>query len=87
MPQAKQKFNAFTFIVTGSGHFPVDMMRYDRCVPKTQDDISLAFSRRDDRRVEVIAFTISGNKLEPTIQRWLSFGWPVVAGSVKPVLA
>ena len=29
---------AYTFAVRGSGIFPFDMLRYDRCWPNTSDD-------------------------------------------------
>ena len=81
----KQKFHAFTFIVTGDGRFPIDMMRYDRCVPRTQDDVAKMIDHNATRRVEMIAYTPVGNKLEPTGGRWISFGWGVVENSVKPI--
>lgn len=82
---AAQKFQAFTFVVTGSGHFPVDMTRYDRAVPHSQDDLSTAYAQKDARRVKMIAFTPVGNRTEPTAARWLSFGWTVEPGSVQVV--
>ena len=70
--------------VTGRGHFPVDMLRYDACWPS------------DDHAVEVITFAgdnsldepdqfytcdltrVSTNPNDnPTSARWASFGWSV----------
>lgn len=84
-----QTFQAFRFTVVGRGQFPVDMLRYDRCVPETQDDIASAFSpfSGDHRQINLIAFTPKDHKPEPTSGRWTSFGWEVILKSVKSVLA
>ena len=84
----KQSFNAIMFTVEGQGHFPVDMLRYDRAVAYGQVDVNLMLgSQRESRRVNLIAYSPAGDRLEPTTGRWESFGWRVVAGSVKPVYA
>jgi hypothetical protein len=63
------KVNFFHYTVVGTGPFPEDMLRYDACWPK---DGSLGNGRWNERR-EV---RLTGIK-EPTIGRWLSFGWAV----------
>lgn len=66
--------NGVVFDVVGSGSFPVDMLRYDRCWPESQSDVSVAFSGGvTERRVQMRGL------LPPTEQRWASFGWRVVA--------
>lgn len=81
------RFLAFTFDVSGAGRFPVDMLRYDRCVPMGQSDITTAFlsTRLDHRIVHLIGYALIGNRQEPTVARWESFGWTVDPDSVKPV--
>ena len=84
------KFKSYLFTVEGRGRFPMDMLRYDRAVPSTGDDVT---TLEDDRglamafvrRVELMAFAPVGNKLEPTTERWRSFGWSVVPGTVREV--
>lgn len=72
------------------GRFPIDMLRYDRCFPANQEDVSwLTTSLFDNESVELMLATYShrafkGWKLgDPkpkigecpiTIERWQSFG-------------
>lgn len=80
----KRTYNAFTFQVVGNLSFPLDMLRYDRCVLDGQEDVSKATERSADARtVRLVAYSPAGNRLEPTTARWASFGWHVVTGSVK----
>ena len=89
----KAKYHAYTFTVTGRGYFPVDMLRYDRCVARTIDDaINIQLSRfppgiDDPRKINLIAYVPVGCTLAPTFDRWRSFGWTVDPASVKPVTA
>lgn len=77
--------NAYThvFVVEGSGHFPTDMLRRDKCYPRNEDD-SNALDRDDwaGRRVclerVVIGERTEGAYWQPTIGRWESYGWRVV---------
>jgi hypothetical protein len=63
------------------------MLRYDCCVPRTQDDVSAAFTNEHDlRTVELTGFAARGIRLQPTDARWASFGWSVIAGSVQEVM-
>lgn len=67
------KYRYFTTVV-GTMSFPIDMLRYDRVTPATQEDaamISLSISTRDDYRVQVVG------EREPTKERWRTFGWNV----------
>lgn len=75
---AKQKFYAIRFSVTGSGRFPIDMLRYDSAVPYAErdaDEISRRVEDDSERTVNLIAFTPLGRILSPTWGRWHSFGW------------
>ncbi len=60
----------FRMMVRGSGHFPFDMLRYDRCWPATTADaIAVDMEDLPDRIV-----TVEGTR-EFSEARWLSFGW------------
>jgi hypothetical protein len=61
------------FMVRGSGHFPLDMLRYDRCYPAGQDDVSKVAEGPELRSVNV---TAPYGAL--TVARWASFGWSVL---------
>jgi len=78
---AKNVYYSFVFDVRGSGHFPVDMLRYDTCVPYGQDDINKAFCDDGERTVRLIAYHSKDTRGEATSGRWKSFGWNVVTGN------
>ena len=80
------------FTVKGIGGLPIDMMRYDRCTPLTQEDASKTFQSHclslDDlnfklpptNTIRMIRFTEGNGKNysdNPTVDRWKSFGWQV----------
>lgn len=75
------------FVVTGTGEFPIDMLRYDRCSPVSQLDASHVISSfngnlDEDKELSVrlIRFTEGKGKNyadNPTVDRWKSFGWQV----------
>ena len=63
--------------------FPVDMLRYDRCTPDTQEDIAdMVFSvddpTGDPRVITLVHYSHGDKKWLPTYRRWQSFGWRVV---------
>lgn len=66
----------YTFVVTGDGLFPFDMLRYDRCTPAHESDSSAIerTTRPRDRARHYV--TLVGPKA-PTEARWGSFGWAV----------
>lgn len=70
-----------TFTVTGSGAFPLDMLRYDECWPATADDatyIGRSWARGTGRsRITLITH----DRTAPARDRWESFGWQVVIES------
>jgi hypothetical protein len=83
-----QKYHAYTFTVVGTGRLPLDMMRYDRCVPYQQAGTRVPLSDdTNEHSYEMIGYAPIGNRAEPTVARWKSFGWRVVEGSVKTVQA
>lgn len=73
------------FTVEGSGHFPIDMLRYDRCYPDGQDDvgeIDVCHHDGDDyfkriRKVNLVTFHAIKGGEHVTVARWASFGWKV----------
>lgn len=71
------------FTVTGTGAFPVDMLRYDGCYPATTEDaLSLVMDRADPKYREPRTIRLrsrgEGRKgSEPTTGRWSSFMWRV----------
>lgn len=64
----------FTFVVSGKGHFPHDMLRYDFCWPHTTSDAIRVETMSAGRRGEPRDITLASNR-RPTPERWLSFGW------------
>lgn len=69
----------YEYYVSGSGAFPLDMLRYDACWPATGEDAaSMGITMRDDpeayRKVRSIRIL---SHSEPTLARWASFTWSV----------
>ena len=69
----------YTFTVTGQGLFPFDMLRFDLCYPKTENDSHVI--ERTTQRPRAAAghespfrVTLISSK-HPTEERWGSFGW------------
>jgi len=72
-----EKFYPIKIFVMGSGKFPIDMLRYDRCVPATESDANGIASREAyGRCIGLIRFS-SARRSAPNIARWKSFGWVV----------
>lgn len=70
------------FTVTGTGIFPVDMLRFDMAWPASGEDAALIFGHdfgytdeapRKKRSIRMGCAQHDG----PTIGRWASFGWSV----------
>jgi hypothetical protein len=75
-----------TFTVSGAFPFPVDMLRYDRCMPATERDsyeLLHSINREGDKpwRVTLIHQGPMRTWL-PTNGRWSSFMWSVDPQSV-----
>lgn len=73
-----------TFTVSGSGAFPVDMLRYDQCWPKTTFDATGILLEPGDQgyRTRRRAITLQSDARQaPTVGRWTSFGWAVTQDS------
>lgn len=69
------------FRVYGTVAFPIDMLRYDNCVPDDEPDsarIEQTFDVYDDYKENPVFVTL--RKLtagEPSYERWASMGWKV----------
>lgn len=67
----------YLYTVTGSGPFPTDMLRYDRCWPAEERPLPRGYSWAEDpdsktpieHRVQVVGL------VPPHRGRWESFGW------------
>lgn len=66
-----------TMLVKGSGHFPLDMLRYDCCFPADTDGVKALSNSWEDGEVEVlmVRYTKAKNDRAFTPARWQSFGW------------
>jgi hypothetical protein len=58
--------------------FPIDMLRYDQAIPESeQDSVNIASSMHprsvSQRTIRVVM------PRQPTMARWESFGWKVIA--------
>ena len=72
-----QRLHEFT--VRGRTSFPIDMLRYDSCWPKSEarDSVAITASFQRIKGVkEERQVTLTGLR-EPTEGRWESFGWKV----------
>jgi hypothetical protein len=68
------------FTVTGAGRIPMDMLRYDRATPLTQEDVAEcenpSYDESNEVSIRMTRFTEHKND-QPTVGRWKSFGWEV----------
>lgn len=79
---AKTYVNIVT--VRGTGYFPIDMLRYDRCTPATEEDsgnIVRDMPTAEGYSERTVDVRYEGPTKEPhvTVDRWKSFGWTVVS--------
>jgi hypothetical protein len=73
------KFYIFHLVVEGKGFFPLDMLRHDRCVPRTSEDVDRISAAAFDTKRCVKLQMYSASKEGPAKDRWASFGWRVLA--------
>jgi hypothetical protein len=83
VPASERPRDLFTFYVTGSGYFPVDMLRYDQCWPADGDSAATIadsigyYATRE--ATPPVRWTNRSIKMrshrEPACARWSSFGW------------
>lgn len=76
------KLYKISFIVKGTGRFPIDQLRYDRAVPRKEIDSLMIEDHfiEKPRVVELLMF--SPVKDGPTEDRWRSFGWNVLSKEI-----
>ncbi len=64
------------FEVSGSGLFPVDMLRYDQCYPLNPEVIFPATGDPSTlRKVKLQRLHSLKDNAHITLERWSSFGW------------
>lgn len=64
----------YRYCVTGTGLFPIDMLRYDSCWPYSSGDGLVMVSRETPGKARTVKL---GSYGPPTEGRWQSFGWTV----------
>lgn len=64
--------------VSGTGDFPVDMLRYDRCTPEHETDSGLIARSFAPLYSEKLQINLLYVDREPTEARWKSFSWEIV---------
>lgn len=65
-------------------NFPVDMLRYDSCYPRTMEDsIKVGVPAREYWGVTLECVHAGKLRNYPTAPRWATLGWVVVPNSVK----
>jgi len=66
--------------VIGAGPFPLDMLRYDACVPRNESDTAVIANSVAHGKFSVrhSVYVQGRGPLGPTTARWASFGWQVV---------
>lgn len=72
------------FSVKGSGPFPLDMLRYDRCFPSGFADVKHLGETTWRREVRLVSFSAEAKAMIHE-DRWRSFGWEVVDIKVAPL--
>ena len=77
---SKRRMVVDNFTVEGKVGFPIDMLRYDRCWPATQNDAAAIDRVLQPRRVPMRDVPVgssitlrTGSESAPTIERWRSF--------------
>lgn len=77
---AAQKLYRFTVEGRADSGFPLDMLRFDQCWPRTQDSADKVFGQFASNRAgwerHIVSIMLSGI-CEPSVERWASFGWRV----------
>lgn len=86
-----RKYSEQFFAVFGSGVFPFDMLRYDNCTPAAEHPDSAKLD--DGKFADHVRSIVWLRRLTlepaspafrgPTEDRWQSFGWIVLPGSVQ----
>jgi hypothetical protein len=67
-----------TFIVEGRGEFPLDMLRRDEAFPRDTESAH-AIATPDSPKAAPRRVRLGTHGFGPNLDRWLSFGWTVIA--------
>ena len=78
-------YHAVNFTVRGGGPFPFDMLRYNGCHPRTQEEVTAMMNSGEFRDVKLTMYHQPGDRDAPHRERWKSFLWSIVEDSVAPV--
>lgn len=68
----------WTYSVSGSGAFPIDMLRYDGAFPAQSSDSRMI------RDTEQRTINLASHAHRPTVARWASYGWTVLSEGLLP---
>jgi hypothetical protein len=70
----------YEYFVSGSGSFPIDMLRHDSAWPATGEDASRITEQMDFqlRPRGITSIKLRSYRM-PTVARWASFTWSVTA--------
>jgi hypothetical protein len=75
------------FTVEGGGTFPIDMLRYDACYPASEaDSYATEWNVGDGLRRVTLKHRVTKDEClnhYPTEDRWKSFTWNIVPGSIQ----
>lgn len=66
-----------TYSATGTGRFPFDMLRHDRCWPLHETDAGVIERTTRPREAGQPSTVLLAGLSEPNTARWKSFGWEV----------
>ena len=85
-PKGRRVFER-KLVVFGSGSFPIDMLRYDNCIPVDEPEAHKIEESQCQRcgtlplshvwKVELKKICLDKDS-QPNVERWNSFGWVVV---------
>lgn len=65
-------------VTSGPWQFPIDMLRYDACWPRSQEDATkISLNIRTGENVQSVELAYDTRISKPTPKRWESFGWKV----------
>ena len=80
-------FRAFTFQVSGSGRFPMELLSFDFCMPSDAHQYVSAFGLHSGfRTVGLTGFRPADSEvINPAIEAWLEKGWQIAKDSIQVV--
>lgn len=69
----------YPFTVRGQTSFPLDMLRYDRCLAARREDVdAIQECIANPHAQENWTINLVSYVNEATVARWASFGWTVI---------